>query len=195
MKLRNTLSKKLFFSFSLHLTSRSCIFICRQFWAFCACVAENSRYWHILIVEGEPTTLPLNAGIWLATDAASFPRRTKFVILVVACMRVNIVVPLLWRQPSFLLHRKLCRVRTHKRISYGVCGSVWWHMHTKEFACEEFERCCSSHPYRAQVLSIPRKLSKTEDKTLRQGKDRSFYKGTDPAERYCTLVRPEATIT
>jgi len=101
MKLRNTLSKELFFSFSLHLTSRSCIFICRQFWAFCVGVAENSFYWHTLIVEVEPTTLPLNAGIWLATDAASFPRRTKFVIRVVACIRVNMVVPVFWRQPVF----------------------------------------------------------------------------------------------
>jgi len=75
--------------------------------------------------------------------------------------------------------------------------SVWVSVmtHAKEFACEEFERCCSSHPYIAQVLSIPRKLSKTEDKTLRRGKGRSFYKGTYPAERYCTLMRPEATIT
>lgn len=47
-------------------------------------------------------------------------------------------------------------------------------MDTNEFACEEVKRCWSSHPYGAQVLSIPRKLSKTEDKTLRRGKDRSF---------------------
>jgi hypothetical protein len=150
---------------------------------------------YIPIVEDELTTLPRNVGIWLANEAASFSGRNKFVILIVACIRVNIAAPVSWRQTIFLLHRKLCRVRTHKRISYGVFESMLWHLQTKEFACEEFMPCCSSHPYRAQVLSIPRKLSKTEDKLCVGEKAGCFYKGTYPAERYCcTLMRPEATI-
>jgi len=174
MKLRNILSKELFFSFSLHLTSRSCICICRQFWAFCAGVAENSvllahsdcwRWTHHLACKRLDLISRWRSVVsWKneIRNSGSCLCKSKY-----GCTSVL-------EAASFLLRRKLCRVRTHKRISYGMCGSVWWHLHTKEFACEEFKRCCSSHPYRAQVLSIPRKLSKTDDKTLRRGKGRSF---------------------
>jgi len=145
---------------------------------------------YIPIVEDELTTLPRNVSIWLANEAASFPGRKKFVILIVAFIRVNIVVPVSWRQPvlyftgsfveSVFLTECLsqcndtCRQK-NSRVRNSSVVVLRIHIGHRSLA------------FRANWVKLKTKLYVGE-------KAGRFYKGTYPAERYCTLMRPEATI-
>jgi hypothetical protein len=175
------------------------LFVCKCVLYYCHRVSTQLQlkiYYIIIyipIVEDELTTLPRNVGIWLANEAASFPGRKKFV-LIVACIRVNIVVPVSGRQTIFyftgsFVESGLKNVFLTECLSqcYDTCRQKNSRVRNSSVVVLRIHIGHRSLAFRANWVKQKTKLYVGE-------KAGRFYKGTYPAERYCALMRPEATI-